>query len=220
MTDAFAAVIFDMDGVLVDTEPVHQAAMTAFMLPDVLTDEHYHGLVGMGTETTMRWLRDTFGRSESVAELRRGYHEAVSETLAHARLTALPGVRDLIAAVDARALPIAVASQSAPAWVRATLRACGLHRAFPLAVTADEVPRAKPAPDIYLHTAARLGVDPRRCLAIEDSVLGVRSARDAGMTVVQTRETGFAASPQPGAFVLQSLCGFNPAWLDEGLPGF
>ncbi|MDA0364496.1 MAG: HAD family phosphatase [Chloroflexi bacterium] len=219
MTRPVAAVIFDMDGVLVDTEPVHQAAMTAFLLPDVLTDAHYHGLVGMGTDATMQWLRDTFGRRESVAELRRGYHAAVSETLSRARLRALPGVRELIDAVHARGLPIAVASQSAPAWVRATLRACGLQRAFPLAVTADEVPRAKPAPDIYLHTAARLGVDPRRCLAIEDSIFGVRSARDAGMAVVQTRQTAFAAPPQPGAFVLQSLAGFDAGWLDTGLPG-
>jgi beta-phosphoglucomutase-like phosphatase (HAD superfamily) len=121
--------------------------------------------------------------------------------------------------VHARGLPIAVASQSAPAWVRATLRACGLHRAFPVRITADDVPRAKPAPDIYLRAAAELGVDPSRCLAIEDSIPGVRSARAAGMRVVQTRQTAFAAPPQPGAFVLQSLRAFNPHWLDEGLPG-
>lgn len=218
MSGRIAAVIFDMDGVLVDTEPVHQAALTAFVLPGVLTHAQYRGLVGMGTDETMQWLQRTFGRREPVAELRAGYHATVSALLSSGRLRALPGARELIDAVHARGLPIAVASQSAPAWVRATLRACGLHRAFPLTITADEVPRAKPAPDIYLHTAARLGIDPLRCLAIEDSVPGIRSARDAGMRVVQSRQTAFAAPPQPGAFVLESLRAFNPAWLDDGLP--
>jgi len=206
---AVRAVIFDLDGVLVDTEPIHHRAMRAFVAPGELTDAQYASLVGGGIDNTMRWIRDTYRRPETLAELRAAYHDAVWEHLAHAHILPLAGVREAIDSVRARGLPLAVASQSAPAWVRAALRASGLARTFDAIVTADAVPRAKPAPDIYLHTAMRLRVDPRGCVAIEDSVPGVASARAAGMRVVQTRQTTHAAPPQPGALVLQTMRTFD-----------
>ncbi len=207
------AIVFDMDGVLADTEPVHLRAMRRFVAPGVLTDAQYESLVGTGIHPTLHWIKRTYGRDESIAELRAEYSALITERLRHG-VHALPGTRELIDRALARGLQIAVASQSARGWVEATLRACGLRHLFHVVVTADHVPRPKPAPDIYLHAASRLGLPPAQCLAIEDSAPGVASAHRAGMVVVQSRQTKHAAPPQPLAdAVIPSLREFDPRWL-------
>jgi HAD superfamily hydrolase (TIGR01509 family) len=208
------AVVFDMDGVIADTEPVHLRALRRFVAPAPLTDAQYEGLVGTGIEPTMRWLQSTYGLEGTTSDLRHRYSALITRELTRGGVHALPGVRELIDVVLARRLQLAVASQSSPRWVEATLRACGLRHQFHVVVTADHVPRPKPAPDIYLLTASRLGVPPGQCLAIEDSAPGVASARRAGMVVVQSRETRHAAPPQPLAHaVVSSLRDFDPHWL-------
>ncbi len=207
------AVIFDMDGVIADTEPVHLRAMRRFVAPAGLSDAQYATLVGTGIHPTMEWIKRTYGRPESVAELRAEYSALLGDHLRHG-VHALPGTRALIDRARARGLQLAVASQSARTWVESTLRSCGLRQAFHLVITADHVPRPKPAPDIYLHAADRLGVAPEQCLAIEDSAPGVASAHRAGMVVVQSRQTKHAAPPQPLAdAVIPSLEAFDPRWL-------
>ncbi len=115
----------------------------------------------------------------------------------------------------ARELRLAVASQSLPAWVTGTLAGARLDGYFDHVVAADAVQRAKPDPEIYLHTAALLGVHPADCLVFEDSVPGVRAGLAAGMTVVQSRQSTMAMPPQPGArHVIGSLRDFNLGWLD------
>jgi HAD superfamily hydrolase (TIGR01509 family) len=208
------AVIFDMDGVIADTEPLHLRAMRRFVAPGTLTDAQYEALVGTGVEPTMRWIKDTYERPESTAELRAMYSDLINEELRGDGVHALPGTRELIDSVRERGLELAVASQSSPRWVETTLRKCGLRHLFPHVVTADHVPRPKPAPDIYLRVADRLGVPAEDCLAIEDSAPGVASAHRAGMVVVQSRQTRHAAPPQPLAHaVIASLREFDPRWL-------
>ena len=96
------------------------------------------------------------------------------------------------------------------------LRATGLAHHFPVVCSAQHVRRAKPAPDVYLRAAAMLDVEPADCIAVEDSPHGVQAALEAGMTVVQARQTRYPFPPQPGAAsVVDSLRDFDLDWLDR-----
>lgn len=216
---AFAAVIFDLDGVLVDSEPIHLRASRRLVEPHTLADHDYEQFIGTTTRPFMEWLIERYGLPDSVPQLTDRYTAAVTAELEAAPVPVLPGARTLLRAVRARGLPLALCSQSIGVWVDATLRSADLEGAFDTVVPGEAVRRGKPAPDLYLHAAQRLAVDPARCLAIEDSSPGVRSARAAGMTVVQTRGASSPPPPQPqAAIVLASLEAFEPAWLDAGLP--
>ncbi|MPZ98998.1 MAG: HAD-IA family hydrolase [Dehalococcoidia bacterium] len=208
------AVVFDLDGVLVDSEPVHYRALKAFVAPGELTEETYLSIVGTSVEETMLWVRRTYGRTEPIEEMRAASSALVYDELTRGPLQALDGARELVEAVVARGLRVAVASQSSPRWVEATLRSIGLDDLLTTVVTASEVAHGKPAPDIYLHAAERVGVEPAACLAIEDSDPGVRSASAAGLAVVQTRQTATAAPPMAQAHaVIDSLRAFDLRWL-------
>jgi HAD superfamily hydrolase (TIGR01509 family) len=128
---------------------------------------------------------------------------------------ALPGVRELIPTLRERRLPLGVASSSTPEWIDALLGGLGLGGAFDAAVSAREAGGSKPAPDVYLLAARRLGAEPARCVAIEDTPTGLASAKAAGMFVVQTRSASSAFPPLEGAdLVLDSLLDFPLSLLD------
>jgi HAD superfamily hydrolase (TIGR01509 family) len=193
------ALIFDLDGVLVDSEPLHWRASQRLFAPRELAMEEYEPFVGLAIEPYMAWAREHFALDASVEELTRQYSEAVTAEIESAPIPPLDGAAELIAAARARGLRVGLASQSIAAWVRPTLRAAGLDESFDVVVTGDDVEQAKPEPHIYRHTARLLGVSPEACLAVEDSPAGVQSASTAGMLVVQSRQASSAAPPQPGA---------------------
>lgn len=185
------AVIFDCDGVLVDSEilaiEVEIALLAEYGLTYAPADYHRRFL-GLNDAAYNAALdidaRERTGRPLPTDFLRRAHSQRWDAC--QTRLVEVPGCG---AAVSALALPKAVASSSGADFLREKLRLTGLLEAFdPHVYSADLVERAKPHPDIFLHAAGRLGVDPVGCLAIEDSVNGVRSALAAGMTV-----WGFAA---------------------------
>lgn len=206
MSRAIRAVVFDLDGVLVDSEPVHWRASVRLFAPHELRMEEYEPFVGLAIEPYMAWAREHFGLDASVEELTERYAEAVTAELKAAPIPPLDGARELIAATRARGLRVGLCSQSIARWVHPTLRAAGLDGSFDVVVTGDDVERAKPEPDIYLHAARLLGAEPEACIAVEDSPAGVRSAAAAGMLVVQSRQASSAAPPQPAAhMVVDSL---------------
>ncbi|MEZ4552852.1 MAG: HAD family phosphatase [Dehalococcoidia bacterium] len=208
------AVIFDLDGVLVDSEPVHHRAMGRLIAPLEVTEEEYALFVGASLEWTIDWLRRRFALIEATDVLAMQYDDLVTEQLLQEPPPPLDGAVELLEELRGRGVRLAVASQSRPRWVRATLDGSGLRRHFDEVVTADEVARAKPAPDVYLHAADRLGVQAGACLVVEDSVPGVASARAAGMFVVQTQQASSAVERQPGAdAVVVSLRAFRLDWL-------
>lgn len=209
------AVIFDLDGVLVDSEPIHHRAMRRLIAPLTVSEEEYALFVGASLEWTIEWLRRRFGLREQIDVLCERYDDLVTEQLLREPPPPIDGAVELLAAIHGRALPLAMASQSRPRWVQATLDGSGLREYFDEVVTADEVGRAKPAPDVYLRTAERLGVGAATCLVVEDSAPGVASARAAGMFVVQSRQASSAVEPQPGADeVIPSLRAFHLDWLE------
>jgi len=209
------AVIFDLDGVLVDSEPAHKAASRRLVAPALLSDEEYSGFVGVSLEAFIGWVRDRYALEAALEEIAARYDVLVVEEVLGARLPPLDGAVELLETLRGRGLPLAVASQSQPHWVAGTLATAGLDAYFDLVVAADAVTRAKPEPDIYLHVAELLGVQPTNCLVVEDSVPGVRAGLTAGMTVVQSRQSATPMPPQPGAHhVIASLRDFDLGWLE------
>jgi HAD superfamily hydrolase (TIGR01509 family) len=210
MSGPVEAVIFDLDGVLVDTEPVHLAATRALVAPATLDDETYERFIGTGG--FKEGIADTYGIPFDHIGPR--YDELFFVQLRNGGISPLEGAEDVLAAVAGRRLPVAVASQSSRSWVEATLDAARLRAHFPKIVTAAEAGADKPAPDIYLRAADVLGVPPEACIAVEDSVHGVASAHAAGMLVVQLTQASFTPPPQPGATaVIERWRDFDERWL-------
>jgi HAD superfamily hydrolase (TIGR01509 family) len=182
-----ASVIFDFDGIIIDSEtPEYESHRRIFERHGVpLTTGEWCGQIGVWTEGhDERWFRELCARSAHApdhdayhAEKRRIFDEVVPSE-------PMRGIRELAVALAAAGIPAAIASSSPASWVvRATDR-LGLGALFGAIVTGDDVSRRKPAPDSYLEAARRLGVDPRRSVAIEDSGPGIAAARAAGMKTV------------------------------------
>ena len=179
------AVIFDMDGVLADTEPIHQMALEEVLARRghrIGVDE-YAKLVGLGHHAAWGWIRRRFHLAEDQAAYDAEY-EATLLPLLGADTQPAPGVLELISTLRAEGVLLAVASSSNRSVVAATLDALGLSSAFAVTVSGNEVSRGKPDPEIFLLAARRLGVSPSECVVIEDSPHGMRAARAAGMRVV------------------------------------
>jgi HAD superfamily hydrolase (TIGR01509 family) len=206
-----AAVVFDLDGVLVDTEPLHMAATQTLIAPAELAIEQYEQFIGRGG--FKEWLAETY--PITLAELDAGYSDVFFTELEREPLEPLDGVVELLEAIGERGLLLAVASQSSRAWVDATLAAASLDRYFPQITTAGEAGADKPEPDVYLLAAEKLGQVPGACIAVEDSIFGMASARTAGMWVVQSTQASYTPPPQPSAdAVVASLRDFDLGWLD------
>lgn len=181
---AAGAVIFDMDGVLADSEPVHLAAERA-MLAEYghhLTLAEKQPFVGLANDEIMQGLIDRFGIDATVEELaaaKAGYQRALIPAMG-----GFPVTTELVRRLAAASIPIAVASGSAPWNIDASLASVGLAGFFEVRVSAAEVPLGKPAPDVFLEAARRLGVAPESCVVIEDAVPGLAAALAAGMRCV------------------------------------
>jgi HAD superfamily hydrolase (TIGR01509 family) len=216
MTPPFQALVFDMDGVLADSEPIYYAAMQSVLSPlgIEVTDEHQRQVMGSSIESTWRYFAETFSLDGPLDALVEAYDLSLRRMLAEIH-QALPGVRQLIPQLRARHIPIAVASSSTPEWIDALLGGLGLQDAFDAAVSAREAGASKPAPDVYLLAAKRLNANPQRCIAIEDTPTGLASAKAAGMFAVQTRSASSAFPPLLGAdLVIDSLLDFPLSLLD------
>ena len=197
MSRTIEAVIFDLDGVLVDSEPLHWRASQRLFAPHELTMEEYEPFVGLAIEPYMTWAREHFELDATVEELIEHYATAVTAEIESGPMPPLDGARELIAAARERGLRVGLASQSIASWVHPTLRAASLDEAFDVVVTGDDVARPKPRPDIYVHTARLLGVAPRsvprdRGLAGGGAVGG--RGRDARRAVAAGVERGAAAA--------------------------
>jgi len=179
------AVIFDMDGVLTDSEPVINAAAIAG-LKEIGIDakpEDFLPFVGAGEDRYIGGVANLYGKPY-VTEMKDRVYEIYLEMLP-SMITAFPGVHELLAQLRANAVPLAVASSADRIKVVANLEAIGVDLAwFGVVVTGEDVVHKKPAPDIYLHTARELGVTAGRCTVVEDALHGVEAAKAAGMRCV------------------------------------
>jgi HAD superfamily hydrolase (TIGR01509 family) len=182
------AVIFDMDGVLLDSEPLHLDAINSVLATEGQHLSHEQNEAYLGTTLLHTW-RDMHARFGLRRDLEHYLAIYDAEVLRRLRqpLRPNPGVPELIALLRARDLRMAVASSSQRTWIDATLASLGLADALGIVVSGDAVAHGKPAPDIFLRAAELVGVAPDRCLAIEDAPNGVLAAQRAGMRVVAVR---------------------------------
>ena len=194
----FAAVIFDMDGVLVDSEPMHVDAMRQVLAPYGVpyTDADNEEFFGFTDLEVYRVLHSRYGLDADAHELARRRAALVVE-LTRKRTVPMPGVPDVPKTLHGRGYRLAVASASALDVIRATVDVLGVAALFETLVSGLEVGRGKPAPDIFVETARRLGVPPGTCLVIEDSRNGLLAAKAAGMACASipcpaTRHEDFA----------------------------
>lgn len=192
------AIIFDMDGLLVDSEPVWKIAEDDLIVahgaqPTVTVRER---IIGMRLDEMFVVFREAYNLKPSIPELVDDLVERMC-ALIPIHVTVRPGAVELLDFVAEKNIPIALASSSPIAVIDATMDAMGWHDIFTLRVSGDEVDRGKPAPDVYLETARRMGVDPSVCLALEDSPNGSRAAVAAGMMCYAVPDVSHS---QPSAF--------------------
>jgi HAD superfamily hydrolase (TIGR01509 family) len=179
------AVLFDMDGLMIESERAlldcwRQAAV---QLRFDLGDELWLAMVGLHERACDELLRSRLGEADAQALVVR--MNALYAVRVEAGLPLKPGLHELLAVLVQRSLPKAVVTSTPRVRAEPKLARCGLLPHFATVVTGSDVRHPKPAPDIYLLAAQRLGVDPQYCVVLEDSAPGVRAALAAGMTPIQ-----------------------------------
>jgi len=189
-----AAVIFDMDGVLIDSEPLWREAERAVFaeLGLVLSDADCQQTMGLRTdELVAYWYLRHPWQGRSQATVAGAINSRVARLIAE-RGTPLPGAAAAVRSARDAGLPAGLASSSSLELISIVICTLGLDGCFSVLCSAEDEERGKPDPAVYLTTARRLGVPPSGCVAVEDSVRGVQAAVAAGMRVV--------AVPAPGHF--------------------
>jgi HAD superfamily hydrolase (TIGR01509 family) len=204
------AVIFDLDGVLIDSEPVWEQVRRAYVaetggrwLPDT-----QQRLMGMSTAEWARYLSEDLGVGRAPDVVAAEVIDRMASRYAD-ELPLLPGAVDAVRRAGEQ-WPLGLASSSPARLIRTVLEETGLAPRFAVTMSTEEVPRGKPAPDVYLAVAGKLGVAPGTCVAIEDSSNGLRAAHAAGMRVVAVPHPTYP--PQPDALAHADLV---VAGLDE-----
>lgn len=208
-------VIFDMDGLLAETERLHLESLQEILAPLGVeyTLEHNKPYIGMGEAEFWDAVCEQFGLPVPPAEMSRRRGEAMLRIVGRG-VRPMPGAVELVRDLQARGVPMAVASSSPPAQIEAILSKIGVLDAFTAIVSGEspEVARGKPAPDIYVEASRALGLDPGACVAFEDSENGVLAARAAGCAVIavpcsETMDQDFDAADR----IIESLSDFDPA---------
>ncbi len=194
----FQAVIFDMDGVLVDGEPLHFRGVNELLAEEGKSISLDAYKPYMGTKTGWSDMIRDFGLPRPYAYYSARYREMMERRYRDAS-SSLPGAVALVRALAKAGVPLAVASSSIEPWVFACLERIGLRTAFNQIVTGSDVEQGKPDPEIYLLAARRLGLPPRACLALEDAPAGIESAHAAGMEcwAIRTEYTRGLPLPSP-----------------------
>ena len=178
------AVVFDLDGVIVDSEHVWNEAREALARErgGRWHERAQRDMMGMSSLEWSRYMHDVIGLAEPPEQISAEVVRRL-EAIYRAELPLIPGALDAVKRLAER-WPLALASSSNRELIDLVLELSELDRYFGATVSSEEVPRGKPAPDVYLEAARRLGVDPARSAAVEDSHNGIRSAKAAGMRVV------------------------------------
>ena len=197
------AVVFDLDGVLVDSEELWSAAREQLTLErgGHYSPEATRAMMGMSSLEWSRYMRDALGVDMAPQDI----SDAVVERLValyRERVPLIAGARDAVAAVAQR-WRLGLASSANRRIIDLALELTDMESLFAATVSSEEVPRGKPAPDVYLEAARRLQTTPDVCAAVEDSSNGLRSAAAAGMTVVAVPNHAFP--PEPDALDLAAV---------------
>ena len=210
------AVVFDLDGVIVSSEEVWDEVREALTRErgGWWVPEAHRRMMGMSTSEWAAYMRDELGvpmtQEEIVSEVERRLIARYERDL-----PLIPGAVDTVCALSAR-YPLGLASSSTRVLIAAVLRLAGLTAHFRVTVSSEEVPRGKPAPDVYLRALELLGVAPAGAVAVEDSTAGIRAAAAAGMRVVAIPNRIYPPEPEALALadvVLERIADLTPETL-------
>ncbi|HWH54202.1 MAG TPA: HAD family phosphatase [Gaiellaceae bacterium] len=207
------AVVFDLDGLLLDTEQLWDEVREELAREGGgrWHERAQRDMMGMSSPEWSRYMHDEIGLSESPAEINAEVVRRMEERYRN-HLPLLPGAVEAVERLAAR-WPLGLASSSNRELIDLALELAGLSELFVATVSSEEVSRGKPAPDVYLEAARRLGVAPDRSAAVEDSHNGIRSAKAAGMQVVVIPNPHFPPDPealQLADVVVDSLADLTP----------
>jgi HAD superfamily hydrolase (TIGR01509 family) len=180
------AILFDLDGLMVDSEPLAKQAWRVLLARygHSLDQGTIQDLFGLRSADSARLVQERFSLPLSAEQVASQQKEIFRSLLQEDTLRTMPGLSDLLQAIDARGLIRAVATSSGRDWAAFALDAIGAGQGFAAVITSDLVRNGKPAPDIYLAVARALSLPPEACLALEDSPAGVQAAKAAGMRCV------------------------------------
>lgn len=179
-------VIFDMDGVLVDSEPLHlevEHKIFEELGLDIPEEEHFR-LIGMVPLKIWSILRDRYGLEEEPAELKQREQNRKYDLFQQREIPLVDGVEGLLQSLQGKDHPLALASSSPRQIIDLFTSKTETQPYFEFLLSGEEVPNGKPEPDIFLEAARRLGASPASCVVIEDSANGVRAAKAAGMRCI------------------------------------
>ncbi|MCL2294906.1 MAG: HAD family phosphatase [Spirochaetes bacterium] len=214
------AVIFDMDGVLADTEAYHFEAemLICEELEINISEKEVDSFVGLAIDKMWEKIKEKHNREEPLqyfidfdSIFRVNFFHSIAE---EGGIAPIAGVKELIEGIKNQGLKTAVASSSHPDLIKIVLEASGLLHYFPFFLSGFQVKQGKPEPDIFLEAAARLGVKPEECVVIEDSYNGVTAAKKAGMKCIgfQNPSSGFQ-NLSAADLVIKSFSEITPEFL-------
>jgi HAD superfamily hydrolase (TIGR01509 family) len=194
------AFVFDLDGVIVLSEPLGLRAWRKWLVPygKTLSDAAYDNLIGLEARVAAEWVIQHTGVPASVEQALRD-RPGLLASVVDGSLQPRPGIFELLKALQARGLQLGVASNSFGEYVRRVLAVMGLPPAFACVCTREDAQRGKPAPDLYLAAVGCLGLPAGECVAVEDSPTGLQAAVAAGMHAVAVPNERLRAEDFSGA---------------------
>jgi len=208
---AIKAVIFDMDGVITDSELLYGEAVNAVFEGTryVLTDDDHRAIMGSSIDYTWDWIMRRFDLPGPVERWTQRYDDEVVRLLTD-KAEPTPGIYELLDAIQQRHVRLGLASSSQHNWVMAVLGKLGLQDRFEAIASCEMAANAKPAPDLYVLAGQKLGVVPGECMAVEDTPRGIQAAKAAGIYTVALRTGPTAALDISAADLIIDSLGHFP----------